>query len=52
MTDEKKYAWLQAGAMTTATAVSGSIATDTKTLWYKSLDKPKWQPPGWIFPIV
>ena len=47
-----KKAWGQSLAMTAATAVSGSIATDTDTLWYKALDKPKWQPPGWLFPIV
>lgn len=52
MADEKKNAWLQTGAMTAATAVSGSVATDTKNHWYRGLDKPKWQPPGWLFPIV
>ena len=50
--DLAKKAWAQSLAMTTATAVSGSIATDTNSLWYKSLSKPKWQPPGWLFPIV
>lgn len=37
---------------TAACAVAGSIVTDPKSDWYKSLDKPAWQPPGWLFPIV
>lgn len=39
-------------AMTAATAVSGSLATDPKSDWYRSLDLPPWQPPGWLFPVV
>jgi len=39
-------------AMTAACAVSGSLATDPKSKWYNALDKPAWQPPGWLFPIV
>lgn len=40
------------GALTAASAVSGSLATDPQSTWYTSLNKPKWQPPGWLFPIV
>ena len=40
------------GVLTAATAVSGSIATDPKSAWYTALDKPAWQPPGAVFPIV
>ncbi|QGF22557.1 tryptophan-rich sensory protein [Raineyella fluvialis] len=39
-------------ALTAATAVSGSIGTDPQSSWYRSLDLPDWQPPGWVFPIV
>lgn len=35
-----------------ATAVAGSLATDPNSRWYRSLDKPSWQPPGGLFPIV
>ncbi len=30
-------------------AVIGGMATDTTSLWYLGLDKPAWQPPGWLF---
>ncbi|MGD7707676.1 TspO/MBR family protein [Microlunatus sp. Y2014] len=36
----------------TATAVSGSVATDPDSDWYRDLDKPDWQPPGVAFPVV
>lgn len=39
-------------ALTTVTAVSGSLATDPKSAWYASLDLPAWQPAGWAFPVV
>lgn len=38
--------------LTAVTAVSGSRATDPKSGWYRSLDLPDWQPPGWLFPVV
>lgn len=35
-----------------ATAVAGSLATDPRSDWYRSLDKPPWQPPALAFPVV
>lgn len=35
-----------------ATAVAGTLATDPKTSWYESLDKPRWQPPAAVFPVA
>ncbi len=32
-----------------ATAVLGGIGTDVSSPWYRSLDKPSWQPPGAVF---
>jgi translocator protein len=40
-----------AGAVT-ATAVTGSAAVNTGTRWYRTLDKPPWQPPSWAFGAV
>lgn len=37
---------------TTAAAALGSWATDTGSRWYKSIDKPAWQPPALTFPVV
>jgi benzodiazapine receptor len=34
------------------TAATGAIATDPDSAWYRSLDKPRWQPPSWAFPAV
>jgi tryptophan-rich sensory protein len=33
----------------TATAVAGGLGTDVRSEWYARLDKPDWQPPGWVF---
>lgn len=35
-----------------AAATIGSLATNPKSAWYRMLDKPAWQPPGWLFPVV
>ena len=32
-----------------ATAVIGSLGTDVRSDWYRSLEKPAWQPPGAAF---
>lgn len=40
------------GALTAVCAVSGSLATDPKSRWYRALKKPAWKPPGQIFPVV
>lgn len=40
---------LATGAAVTATAVAGSLGTDVRSSWYRDLDKPPWQPPGWAF---
>jgi tryptophan-rich sensory protein len=38
--------------MTTAAAVVGSLGTKPDSEWYRSLDKPSWQPPPVAFPLV
>ncbi len=42
----------QTGVATALCAVSGSLATEPDSVWFRALDKPRWQPPGWLFPIV
>ena len=39
-------------AMTAAAAALGSLGTKPDSPWYRSLDKPAWQPPGVAFPLV
>jgi tryptophan-rich sensory protein len=36
----------------TVTAVAGSLATDPRSSWYRSLDKPSWQPPPPAYGLV
>jgi tryptophan-rich sensory protein len=38
--------------LTGAAAVAGSVGTDPESDWYAGLDKPRWQPPGYAFPLV
>lgn len=43
----------QTASAVALTAVVGSIASaDTKSVWYRRLDKPAIQPPAVVFPIV
>ena len=36
----------------TATAVAGGLATDPDSTYYRTLDKPSWQPPPPVYGIV
>lgn len=50
MSRARNTAWSALAVL--ATAGAGSLATDPKSAWYRSLDTPAWQPPGWLFPVV
>jgi translocator protein len=41
-----------ATAAVAAAAAAGSVAASPDTEWYQNLDKPSWQPPAAVFPIV
>jgi len=41
--------YLATTAAVGATAVTGSVAVDPRSDWYRRLDKPAWQPPGSAF---
>jgi benzodiazapine receptor len=45
--DSSRYA--QTSAAVGLTAVVGTLGTDVTSGWYRDLDKPRWQPPGWVF---
>lgn len=47
MTGSRKL--IGTAAAVTAAAVVGSIGTDPRSVWYRTLSKPKWQPPGQVF---
>lgn len=36
-------------AAVTAVAIAGGLGTATSSEWYRNLEKPSWQPPGWVF---
>ena len=36
-------------AAVTGTALVGGLGTDVRSRWYDTLDRPSWQPPGWVF---
>ncbi|WIM99328.1 TspO/MBR family protein [Actinoplanes oblitus] len=44
--------WVKTAAAVTAAAGAGSLATDPKSAWYRTLRKPSWQPPPVAFPAV
>ena len=44
--------WVKTGAAVTAAALLGSRAARPDSPWYRSLDKPAWQPPGQAFPVA
>ncbi|NNG21310.1 NAD(P)H-binding protein [Naumannella sp. ID2617S] len=56
VTDQEAKRWsrtaLAVGAGVLATAVIGSLLTKPDSSWYRSLDKPAWQPPPAVFPIA
>ncbi|BFU41894.1 tryptophan-rich sensory protein [Krasilnikovia sp. MM14-A1004] len=43
---------VKTSAAVTAAALTGSLVTRPGSLWYRSLAKPRWQPPPAAFPIV
>ena len=43
---------LLSGGLVAAAAATGSVATKPDERWYRTLDKPSWQPPRVAFPIV
>lgn len=43
---------LLTGAAVAVTAAIGSVGTSSSSRWYRKLDKPSWQPPGAVFPVV
>ncbi|MCC0100441.1 tryptophan-rich sensory protein [Streptomyces flavotricini] len=52
---QKRRRWryyAAASAAVTATAALGSVAVDPASSWYRSLDKPAWQPPPQAFGVV
>ncbi len=47
-----RHTWTRFGlpvALTAGAAVLGALGTRVDSRWYKKLDKPAWQPPGWVF---
>lgn len=43
---------LYSAAVCATAATLGTLATDTNSKWYQNLQKPSWQPPSILFPIV
>jgi benzodiazapine receptor len=44
--------WVKTGAAATAAALLGSRTASPDSPWYRGLDKPAWQPPRQVFPVV
>ncbi|WKD57954.1 Quinone oxidoreductase 2 [Corynebacterium capitovis DSM 44611] len=53
-TDPARYGrianWVHGAVL--AAAVTGSLLSNPKSLRYKTLTKPSWQPPAWAFPLA
>jgi tryptophan-rich sensory protein len=43
---------LRTGLAVIATALTGSLATDPSSSWYRNLEKPSWQPPPPVYGLV
>ena len=41
-----------AWAVTAGAAALATLGTKPQTTWYQQLDKPNWQPPAFVFPLV
>jgi tryptophan-rich sensory protein len=52
MSTRKAPVYAAAAAVVTATATFSARAVNTGTAWYRTLDKPSWQPPSWTFGAV
>jgi len=46
---KQKPLLLWTGAALAGTALAGVAGTDVHSSWYRSLTKPRWQPPAWVF---
>ncbi|MEU4238534.1 TspO/MBR family protein [Actinoplanes sp. NPDC026619] len=52
MSTQRWVTYAATAAAVTATAAAGSAVVNTGTRWYRTLDKPSWQPPSWAFGAV
>lgn len=52
--DRRRFArnLLATGTAVAAGAVTGALATDSRSRWYRRLRKPPWQPPPQAFGLV
>ncbi len=48
MRPDRRTHLVTAGSALSA-ALLGSLGTRVSTRWYRELDTPAWQPPGWVF---
>src|ERR1700712_159360 len=52
MSTRKVPVYAATATVVTAAAASSARAVNTGTAWYRTLDKPSWQPPPWTFGAV